>query len=133
MKTLNLLALVCGAAACVSSVASATDMSPKATLMSPGKALELQIGDQHAVTYFQPGKDGCQLTVVIADGQPGEGGQEAHGTRLVLPVAPGKTVRVDGTQKKSADFVCGPKGKKMNAKVFDRESYKAAVKVPTRS
>lgn len=133
MKTLNLLALVCGAAVCASNAASAGDMSPKATLMSPGKALELQIGDQHAVTYFQPGKDGCQLTVVIADGQPGEGGQEAHGTRLVLPVAPGKTVRVDGTQKKSVDFVCGPKGKKMNAKVYDRESYNATAKTPSKT
>lgn len=97
----------------------------KPTSMSPGKAVELQIGDQHAISYFQPSPDGCSLTVVLADGQPGEGGQEAHGTRMVVPIAPGKTARIDGTQRKSADFVCGEKGEKMDARVYERQSYKA--------
>lgn len=124
-----LAGLVISAACIAPSVASAADLTPKSTLMTPGKALELQIGDQHAISYFQPASEGCNLTVVLAEGQPGEGGQEAHGTRLVVPVAPGKTVRIDGTQRKSADFVCGPKGKKMNATVLDREAYKKAAAV----
>ena len=120
-------AIVASIAGAAATIGAAADMTAKATLMTPSKALELQIGDQHAISYFEPQKDGCGLTIVLASGQAGEGGIEAHGTRIVVPVAPGKTVRIDGTQRRSADFVCGPKGKKMNARVYDREGYKAAA------
>jgi hypothetical protein len=130
IKSIALSMAAATAAALASSIiAAAADMTPKATLMTAGKALELEIGDQHTISYFQPASDGCSLTVVIAAGQTGEGGQEAHGTRINLPIAPGKTVRIDGTQRRSADFVCGPMGKKMNAKVYDREPYKSAAAI----
>lgn len=128
IKSIALSVAAAAAALVVSTaIAAAADMSPKATPMTPGKALELQIGDQHTISYFQPAADGCALTVVIAAGQKDEGGQEAHGTRFTLPIAPGKTMRIDGTQRRSADFVCGPQGEKMNAKVYDREPYKSAA------
>ena len=99
IKSIALSMAAATAAALASSIiAAAADMTPKATLMTAGKALELEIGDQHTISYFQPASDGCSLTVVIAAGQTGEGGQEAHGTRINLPIAPGKTVRIDGTR-----------------------------------
>lgn len=87
----------------LSQSAVSAETTAKVAQMSPGKALELQIGDQHAISYFEPGQDGCGLTIVLATGKEGQGGVEAHGTRVVIPLAPGKTVRIDGTERRSAD------------------------------
>lgn len=95
---------------------------PKAIMMVAGKALELKIGDHHAVSYFQPGTGACSLTVVMASSQ--DKTTEDHGTRIVVPVAPGQFMRIDGTERQTAEFFCGPAGKKMTARLFDRDTYK---------
>jgi hypothetical protein len=126
IKIAAVASMVAGLGYVTASFAEPITPEAKAIMMTPGKALELEIGAQHAVSYFEPKEDGCGLTVVLASGKQGEGGAEAHGTRIVIPVGAGKTVRIDGTERRSADFMCGPHGKKMNARVYDREAYKAA-------
>lgn len=123
-----IVAAVFGAGISTATSAFATDahMQPTATVMLPGKALEMQIGDKHSISYFEPADQACGLTVVIADSKGTAAEMDAHGTRIYMPVAPGKAVRIDGTDKKTAEFICGPKGQKMSARVYDREAYKAA-------
>lgn len=107
-------------------LAVAVDAEPHAFMMSPGKALELQIGDHHSISYFQPGSDACSLTVVMASSLAKAAEAEAHGTRIVVPVAPGRAMHIDGTDKQTAEFFCGPGGQKMTARIYNRKTYKGA-------
>ncbi len=94
------------------------------TNMMPGHGVSLQIGGKQAVGYFQIKDDACHLTVVVAD-VGGESGLDSPGTRFVVPVLPGKGIQVDASADQSAEFVCGPDGTEMNARVFDRAPYKS--------
>lgn len=127
-----MLAKVAAAAAVVAGVTLATSTigAPTKDLaaveMVPGKALELKIGNKHGISYFSPEAQSCGVTVVFADAGEEVATNEADRTRIVVPVAPGKALRIDGTQERSAEFLCGPGGQKMTARVFTRERYKAA-------
>ena len=44
-------------------------------------------------------------TMIQGQGEPG--GPAAHGTRIIMPVPAGNAVRIDGTNKQTAEFVCG--------------------------
>lgn len=129
-----MLAKVAAAAAVVAGITLATSTigAPAEDLaaveMVPGKALELKIGHKHGISYFAPEAQLCSLTVVLADEGEEVAADEADRTRIVVPVAPGKALRIDGTQERSAEFFCGPGGQKMTARVFKREHYKAAAK-----
>lgn len=121
--------LVCAAAALVAGAAVTASMAgsiPEVamnTVMTPGKGLTLEVGDKHAVSYFQTVENACDLTVVVSSANGGTTGQDSPGTRIVATVAPGSKLRVDVPAKKSAEFMCGPAGTKMNARVIDRPSY----------
>lgn len=93
--------------------------------MMPGHGLSLDFGGKHAVGYFRIKDDACHLTVVVADGAGGETGLDSPGTRIVVPILPGKAVQLDASADQSAEFVCGPDGTEMNARVFDRAPYKS--------
>jgi hypothetical protein len=109
-----------------SSFGAPDNPSDASIMMVPGKALALKIGTKHSISYFQPVDQSCSLTVVLAEAGEEVAMNDADRTRIVVPVAPGKALRIDGTQDKSAEFFCGPAGQKMTARVYTREHYKAA-------
>lgn len=99
--------------------------SPGAVAMSPGKGLSLDIGAKHAVGYFEPRNAVCALTILVAQQTDGEISQDSPGTRFSVQVAPGSRAQIDAADGKSAEFVCGAAGTKMNARVFDRPAWSA--------
>jgi hypothetical protein len=130
LKALALVAVAASAAYVPSLMAEpvgiTVDTTPKSIMMTPGEALIQQIGDQHAVSFFTPGDKVCGLTVVLASSKSGASETDPHGTRITVPVPPGKKLHIDGTSNQSVDYVCGPKGTKMSTHVYDRDIYKGA-------
>ena len=116
----RLAMLMCAAAAVT---ASASAGEPSAIPMTPGKGLSLDVGAKHTMTYYDQKDGACGLTVVIAGIEGGVKGDDTPGTRITATVMPGTALRVDAAGDKSAEFFCGPDGRKMNARVFDREGY----------
>lgn len=121
--------LVCAAAALAvgasvtASLAEPVSEAEMNTVMTPGRGVILEIGDKRAVSYFQTNGNACELTVVMTSKTGGETGADSPGTRFVATLAPGQKARIDAPANKSAQFFCGPAGKKMDARVLDRPSY----------
>lgn len=120
-RTAIRLAALMGAALAVTVSASAGD--PSAIPMTPGKGLSLDVGPKHTMTYYEQKDGACGVTVVIAGVEGGVKGDDTPGTRVTATVMPGTALRIDAAGEKSAEFFCGPAGRKMNARVFDREAY----------
>ena len=99
--------------------------TPESIAMAPGKGLSLDIGAKHAVGYFETRDAACHLTLVLADSEGGASGSDSPGTRIVSVVAPGAVLRLDAAKDTSAEFSCSSSGNKMNARVFERASYRA--------
>lgn len=134
MKSWVRLASMAMAVACMSA-ASAWAGPPAAApdspvVMKPGQGLPMDAGGKKFVSYFQRQDGACGLTVVLSESQNGglaAGGQEGpQGTRISVEVRPGKTLKIDGGLNRTAEFFCGPSGRKMNARLYTRESYKSA-------
>lgn len=97
----------------------------EAAIMKPGKGVSLDIGSKHAVGYFQQTGEACELTIVMADVTGGEIGKDSPGTRIVVPVMPGRGLKIDASADKTAEFFCGPGASQMSARVIDRAPYKS--------
>jgi hypothetical protein len=124
-KRAAIVAAVVGSISLVSVAgADQTGRAAEAIVMTPGQGLSLDIGSKHAVGYFETKEAACHLTVVLADVEGGLSGTDSPGTRIISLVAPGSALRLDAAKDKSAEFFCGPAGNKMNARIFDRTSYR---------
>ena len=97
-------------------------------VMNPGQGLPLDVGGKRVVSYYTQEDKSCGLTIVLAESEMGgmaNGGTEGpHGTRITTAVIPGKSFRIDGDFNRAAEFLCGPDGRKMNARIYTREGYK---------
>jgi hypothetical protein len=91
--------------------------------LTPGKGLPLDIGNKHAVTYYTEKDGACSVTVVLSSKEGGVTGDDSPGTRVTALVVPGSRLQIDSSTAQSAEFFCGPGGRKMNARVFEREGY----------
>lgn len=91
--------------------------------LTPGKGLPLDIGNKHAVTYYTEKDGACSVTVVLSSKDGGVSGDDSPGTRVTALVVPGSRLLIDSSTPQSAEFFCGPGGRKMNARVFEREEY----------
>lgn len=96
---------------------------PSAIPMTPGKGLSLDVGNKHTMTYYEQKDGACGITIVVAAIEGGMTGSDTPGTRISTTVMPGTAFRLDAANAQSAEFFCGPAGRKMNAKVFEREGY----------
>lgn len=94
-------------------------------VMSPGRAVSFDVGSKHVIGYFYGKGKACHLAVVLADVDGGEQGFDSPGTRVVVPVVPGKRVQVDASNGQSAEFHCGPGASRMTARIVDRAPYKS--------
>lgn len=125
LKIVSAAALV-GAGLAAGSAFSAETPSSHNIVMTPGKGLSMDVGGKHTMSYFEPKEEMCNLTIVVAAVEGGMSGNDTPGTRINVQVTPGKALRLDSAQAKSAEFMCGPNGAKMSARLFDREAYKGA-------
>lgn len=127
MKLAAGAALIGLGAIATSGLGASAERPAEATMMNPGQGLSLDVGGKHVVSYFEPKSELCSLTVVMADALGGATGTDSPGTRIIVPVAPGKALRIDAAERsQSAEFFCGPAGRKMAARIFERQPYKGA-------
>lgn len=115
--------LAAGAALAGSDVVA--DRGSDREIMAPKRGLSLEIGGKRAVSYFETSNNACHLTVVLADANGGESGLDSPGTRIVVPVVPGRGFQIDTASGRSAEFFCGPGATQMSARVYDRAPYKS--------
>jgi hypothetical protein len=124
MKTT--MQLFCAAAALagasLAAVAGSFPEDQMNTVMVPSHGVTLDVGDKHAIGYFETVANACALTVVVTAAEA-TSSTDSPGTRIVATVAPGNKLRIDAPKSKSAEFMCGPAGLKMNARVIDRPAY----------
>lgn len=96
-------------------------------VMNPGQGLPMDVGGKRVVGVYTQDEGTCGLTLVLAESDMGgmaNGGTDAeHGTRISGHVQPGKSLRVDGGLNRAAEFLCGPDGRKMNARIYTRDAY----------
>ncbi|MEQ1717874.1 MAG: hypothetical protein ABL907_18170 [Hyphomicrobium sp.] len=134
MKVLARLAAVSALAGgvCVAAASAETPSAPgdSPVVMTPKQGLPLDVGGKRVVGYFEQQHDMCGLTLVVAVAQAGgmaSGEPDGpHGTRISVEVAPGRALHIDGDMNRTAEFFCGPAGRKMNARIYTREGYKSA-------
>jgi len=96
-------------------------------VMNPDKGLPLNVGGKKLVSYYLQQGHACSLTIVLSESEAGglaSGGSEGpHGSRITTNVIPGQTLRIDGDHNRAAEFLCGPDGRKMNARIYTRDAY----------
>ena len=127
MKRLAMLATaaaVVGTAVIASGgFAESRKVSNSGTVITPGKGLILDIGQQRAIGYFMQANEECQLTIVISDAREEVAGSNAPGTRFVSIVRPGTAARIEVADGKSAEFSCSDDAQKMEARTYDLGAY----------
>jgi hypothetical protein len=121
LRSLVSVSVAAAALAVVSSMAVAGE--GENVPLTPGKGLPLDIGNKHAVTYYTEKDGACSVTVVLSSKDGGVSGDDSPGTRVTALVVPGSRLQIDSSTAESAEFFCGPAGRKMNARVFKREGY----------
>ncbi len=122
--TLKTLVGVCVAAAALAAVSSlAIAGGGENVPLTPGKGLPLDIGNKHAIAYYTEKDGACSVTVMLSSKDGGVSGEDSPGTRVTALVVPGSRMQIDSSTAQSAEFFCGPAGRKMNARVFEREGY----------
>lgn len=96
-------------------------------VMNPDKGLPLNVGGKKLISYYLQQGHACSLTIVLSESEAGglaSGGSEGpHGSRITTNVIPGQTLRIDGDHNRAAEFLCGPDGRKMNARIYTRDAY----------
>lgn len=96
-------------------------------VMKPGQGLPLDVGGKRVVSYYTQEGAVCGLAIVLAQSEMGgmaNGGTEGpQGLRVTTQVAPGSQLRIDGDLNRTAEFMCGPDGRKMNAHIYTRAGY----------
>lgn len=123
-RFIKTLAGACAAAAALAAVSTlAIAAEGENVPLTPGKGLPLDIGNKHAVTYYTEKDGACSVTVVISSKNGGVSGDDSPGTRVTALVVPGSRMQIDSSTPESVEFLCGPEGRKMNARVFQREGY----------
>ena len=99
---------------------SAADLwSP--VMMKPLRAVSLDAGSKHVVSYFLSADAKCELTLMIVDAPRDDRSEPpAEVMRLRLAVDPGRSARVDTTEGKLLQFACQPDAQAMSVAVHDQ-------------
>jgi hypothetical protein len=89
------------------------------TTMKPLRAASMDAAGVHVVSFFQPVKGACRLTMMIAQTGP-EPETAAPPTRIQITVEPGRAAFVDDVDGKSSRFTCLYGAEAMNVLRVDR-------------
>jgi hypothetical protein len=101
--------IACGIVFALTIAASAATAQNVAELvMTPGKGVSFYMGSKHGITTFMPENGLCSLTIAVGDNPDSEGANPTTSTKMVSPVPPGQTARLETTEGKVLLFTCGP-------------------------
>lgn len=89
--------------------------------MKPLMAASFDAGPKHVVSYFVGGESGCRLTMMVIDSALDEEPTPAtQATRLVVPVADGKTAFFDSAVGTTLRFHCAQGAEAMRVDKISR-------------
>ncbi|HEY8163518.1 MAG: hypothetical protein ACR650_13515 [Methylocystis sp.] len=124
MKARNIATALGGALALAAATPVSAAETWSETTMKPLMATSLDAGGAHVVSYFQPVKGACRLTMMIADrDMETKGGSP---TRVEITVEPGRAAFVDDADGKSSRFTCLYSAEAMNVIRVDRVAMSPA-------
>ena len=89
----------------------------------PMHAVTFDIGSKHAISYFLVNDGNCDLTVWLTDISLDDEAAPSMATRMVLSVAPGKTMRVGSAEGKAAEFTCATNAESMRVLTLTEVAY----------
>ncbi|MGD9542818.1 MAG: hypothetical protein AB7F41_08825 [Methylocystis sp.] len=123
----RIVAAAFGGALCLaaSSGLSAADAS---LTMKPLMAASFDAGSKHVVSYFVGGESGCRLTMMVIDSALDEEPTPAtQATRVVVPVADGKTAFFDSAVGTTLRFHCARGAEAMRVDKIDRVALRPSA------
>jgi len=90
--------------------------------MKPMKAISLDEGDKHIVSYFVSGGGSCKLTMIIADawGNSNDETPDTKPSRVVAEIASGRLAEIVAAKGKSLGFLCADDALSMTVTKTDR-------------
>jgi len=90
--------------------------------MKPMRAISLDEGDKHIVSYFINGGDGCKLTMIISDMLESANDEipDTKPSRVVAEIASGRSAAIDTVRGKALGFLCAEDALSMTVTKTDR-------------
>jgi hypothetical protein len=86
-------------------------------------AVTFDIGSKHAISYFLIKDGNCDLTVWLTDISLDDESTPGTATRMVLSVAPGRTMQVGSTEGMAAEFACATNAEFMTVHTLTEVAY----------
>lgn len=109
------------------SVFSKSNAAELATLtLKPAKGVSFDVGDKRAVTYYRPVTGMCNVTVLLAPRIGEDSGVPEVGSRVTVPVLPGKPARMDTAEGKSLELGCGFGARSMTVRTVETVAWSRA-------
>jgi hypothetical protein len=89
----------------------------------PTHAVTFDIGSKHAISYFLANGSNCDLTVWLTDIFHDDEAAPGTATRMVLSVAPGRTMQVGSAEGMAAEFACATNAEFMSVRTLTEVAY----------
>ena len=89
----------------------------------PMHAVTFDIGSKHAISYFLVNDGNCDLTVWLTDISLDDDAAPSMATRMVLSVAPGRTMQVGSAEGMAAEFACAANAESMSVRTLTEVAY----------
>ena len=118
----NMTALVALASLALSGSLEAAELDTTLRAL-PMHAVTFDIGSKHAISYFLVNDSNCDLTVWLTDISHDDEAAPSTATRMVLAVAPGKTMRVGSAEGMAAEFACAANAESMSVLTLTEVAY----------
>lgn len=94
-----------------------------AMTLQPSKGMSFDVGAKRAVTYFRPAMGICNVTVLLAPRVGEDGALPEAGSRMVVPVLPGKNARIDTAEGRSLDIGCAIGARSMTVRTVETVAW----------
>jgi len=89
----------------------------------PMHGVSFDIGSKHAISYFLIKDGNCDLTVWLTDISHDDESTPGTATRMVLSVAPGRTMQVGSAEGMAAEFACAANAESMSVLTLTEVAY----------
>jgi len=89
----------------------------------PMHGVSFDIGSKHAISYFLVNGGNCDLTVWLTDISLDDESTPSTATRMMLSVAPGRTMQVGSAEGMAAEFACAANASSMSVRTLTEVAY----------
>ena len=89
----------------------------------PMHGVSFDIGSKHAISYFLINDGNCDLTVWLTDISHDDEAAPSTATRMVISVAPGRTMQVGSAEGTAAEFACAANAESMSVRTLTEVAY----------